>query len=146
MSACDRLIGPWEIASSGERQWPPRPSFACSKDRTGRCQLLEDRGQGHGQHLSPPQQQQRGSCGTEPSFRPSLDNVEALLLSRGDKVLSSSLSCVEEGLEVLQDVSTQRLTRPTRCRSELRPWQMESYRSLSRRGGSRQDAIDGSNN
>ena len=51
MRTLDRLIELWEV-TSGERQPPPRPSFACSKDRNGRCQLFENRRQGQRQHLS----------------------------------------------------------------------------------------------
>ena len=103
-----RLIGPRKI-SSEEPQRPFRPMFACSKDRIGRCQLLEDRRPGQGKHLSPPEQQRLESCGTELCSRPKLNNVEILVQIVVDRVLARLLSCVKEDLEVLRQVSTQRL-------------------------------------
>jgi hypothetical protein len=81
--------------------------FTCSKDRNGRCQLVEEREQGQGQHLSPHEQHHRGGGGIEPSFCPRRGTVKPALWSAVDKVLSALLSCVRGGwFEVLDEVST----------------------------------------
>jgi hypothetical protein len=94
--------------------------FACRKDGNGRCQLVEDGEQCQGQHLSPHEQHHRGGGGIEPSFCPRLGAVKPALWSAVDTVLSALLSCVEEGASRCFTRSPlKRLTRPTRCRSEL---------------------------
>jgi hypothetical protein len=80
MRTLDRLIELGEV-TSGERQRPPRPSFACSKDRNGRCQLFETRRQRQRQHLSLRSVATKlGTCGTQLSFSSkSHDGLDSLL-------------------------------------------------------------------
>src|SRR5580658_2992854 len=98
MRTLDRLIELWEV-TSGERQRAPHPSFACSKDRNGRCQFYSKTADKVNVNIC----RFERSNNSEPAV-PSFLFVQVTTVSThscnvmSNKVLWHLLSCVSEGL------------------------------------------------